>query len=428
MSKRVSRALFTVLGLTVSVWCTCVFAPIAQAATIVAAARPGELSPHSAEQDVNVKAQEFVDRGKKAYQAGDYKFAIANYSEALKLKAGDARLFYNRGLAFMKLEDPEQAIKDFSECLAIAPEFYMAWMNRANMNVRRNRLPESLPDYDKAIQLKPDDYLIWYNRGVVHSRLGQTENALRDLNEALKLNPYDGQSYSARADLYLSQGDRQAAAADYRRVLVITPGAKHAAERLARIDTISTPSSTNDIVKQEAHDGDSVNLIELAVNACFAMGDTEEDLQTMAVTSGWSPVGSEELKKQSSAANSMTGGWTFEGAAGPIAVIQSRENVTPPVRICSLIMKLPSHVRADDLQTALQSALKMEPADRFEHADQITSGYWVPHTPECTARVSMIFSTAQRLLTIRMMHGRKSSVGGSLPAYPGSDNPTKNDE
>lgn len=423
MSNRFTRPVVAMLGLAGSVCSNCASSPPTQAATIVADARPAELTPQPADRDINIKAQEFVDRGKKAYQAGDYKSAIANYSEALKLKPGDARLFYNRGLAHMKLEDLDQAVKDFSDCVSIAPGIYMAWMNRANMNVKMNHLLEALPDYEKAIQLKPDDYLIWYNRGAVYSRLGQAENALRDLNEALKLNPYDGPSYSARADLYFVQGDKERAAADYRRSLGINPDSKHATERLAEIDAVSPPPPIDGIVVQERAPGKTVapNLINLAVDACFAQGDSEQGLQNMAVTSGWTPVGSEELKKQSSAASSMTGGWTLEVATGPVAVIQSRENVSPPVRVCSITTKLPSHVRADDLRTALQSALKTEPADRSEHGDQITSGYWVPHTSECTARVSMVFSSTQRLLTIRMLHGRGGSSAENRPAYPGGE-------
>ncbi len=387
----------------------------ADLATILADARTQDLPPGQNSGDNNVKAQEFVDRGKRGYRSQDYQAAISNYSEALKLKPGDARLFFNRGLAYLKAEDLEHALADFSDCLAIAPGVYMALMNRANINVRKGRLVEALLDYDKAIELKADDFLIWYNRGVVYSRLGDTENALRDLNQALKLNPYDGPSYSVRADLYFAQGEKELAAADYRRVLVITPDTKHATERLAEISSVLGPSVGTG--------GEDVapDIINLAVNGCFAQGDAQEGLQNMAVTSGWRPVASEELKKQSSAANSVTGGWTFESATGPVAVIQSRENISPPVRICSITTELPSAVSADDLQTELQSAFKAEPANKSENGELMKSGYWVPHTTECTARVSLVFSRTERTLTIRILHGRGGVAAAGHPNYPGND-------
>ena len=393
MNNRFTFPIFGVLGLAAGIQCVRVATPAADAATIVADARPAELSPGSATRDINIKAQQFVDRGKKAFRSGDYQSAIENYSEALKLKPGDARLFYNRGLAHMKAEDPAQAYKDFSDCLTIAPEIYPAWMNRANMNVKMNRLIEALPDYEKAIQLKPDEFLIWYNRGIVYSRLGDAKNAFRDLNEALRLNPYDGPSYSSRADLYFAQGDKERAAADYRRALVITPDAKHATEQLARINAGSPPSSVNGIAVQESAAGkqSAPEIIRLAVDGCFAQGDSDQGLENMAVASGWMPIGSEELKKQSSAAYSATSGWTLETATGPVAIIQLREIVSPPVRICSITTKLPSNVHAGDLGTALQSALKTVPAEQTEKNDLNKSVFWVPHTSVCTARVSFFF-------------------------------------
>ena len=374
-------------------------------------------TPHEAE---NAKAQTLADRGRAAYLAGDYSTAVSNFSELLKLKPADARVYYNRGNAYYRMRDLEKALADFSETLKIAPNMYLALMNRGNIYSQFKRYEEAIADYDRAIALKPDDFLIWFNRGVAHGRLGKTENALQDLDEALRLNPYDGPAYSARGDLYFAQGDTDRAAADYRRVLVITPGAKRATERLTEIKSNLAAHSVDGIIVQdrdEQRESDE-DLVSVAVNGCFAEGDTEDDLKNRAARSGWTPVGNEELKKQSSAANSMTGGWTYQGVNGPVAIIQSRENVTPPVRVCSITTKLPPELRFGDMQIALEAALRASPADQSEHSGQITRGYWVPHTSECTARVSLVFSSMQRMLTIRMLHGRDGSGSGEKPNYP----------
>lgn len=411
---------FAMLRASACLWFVLISMPPAEAAKIVADARPLDVAPGTADRDVNTTAQNFVDRGKKAYQERDYKTAIEQYSEALKLKPSDARLFYNRGLAYYKSEALEPALADFTEALNLAPSLYFAFMNRGNIYSRLDRFADAVADYDKAIAIKPDDFLIWFNRGVAHGRLGNTETALQDLNEALRLNPYDGPSYSARADLYFAQGDKERAAADYQRVLVITPGAQRATERLAAIKSNQAEHSVDGIIVQDRTEQRKVDhdVISVAVNGCFAEGDTEIDLTERATRSGWSPVGSEELKKQSSAANSMTGGWTFQGADGPVAVIQSRENVTPPVRVCSITTKLPPALRFDDMQSALEAALRTEPSEQSERGDQITRGYWVPHTPGCTARVSLVFSSTQRVLTIRMLHGRGGTAPEVKPDYP----------
>lgn len=104
MSNRFMRSVFAMLGLAGGVCSICVSAPIiTPAATIVADARPGDVPRGTADRDINAMAQSFVDRGKKAFLDRDYETSTTNYSEALILKPGDARLYYNRGLAYYKV-------------------------------------------------------------------------------------------------------------------------------------------------------------------------------------------------------------------------------------------------------------------------------------------------------------------------------------
>lgn len=371
-------------------------------------------------QAVNAKAQEFVDRGKVAFQAKDYASAIQNYSEALKLKPADARLFYNRGLAYYKLEDLDRALADFTETINIAPTLYFAWMNRANIYSRKNRFAEAVADYDKAIALKSDDFLIWYNRGIAHGRLGDSQSALRDLNEALRLQPYDGASYSARGDLFFTQGDLAAARADYKRALTIKPENKHAEQRLRELETVVSNDPVPGIVVQPSNVDDKAlsALAGLAISACFENGENEDGLRKLAQSSGWHAIGEQEIKKNSGPASSMVGGWTFDGVLGAQAIMQSRENVTPAVHVCSITSKLAASVEFKAVRSALEEALKASAADIAERGDQTTVGYWVPHTSTCEARTALVYSRGSQILTIRMLHGRVRSTGNGQEPYP----------
>lgn len=368
----------------------------------------------------NAKAQDLVDRGKAAYQARDYDKAIALYTELLKLKPADARNYYNRGLAYYKLENLDSALADFTDAVNIAPALYFAWMNRANIYSRKNRFAEAVADYDKAIALKSDDFLIWYNRGIAHARLGDTPSALRDLNEALRLQPYDGASYSARADLYFTQGDLASAQADYRRALTIKPDNKHAERKLRELESGDSSDQVPGIVVQPSsiNEKTSAALAKLSIAACFDNGESEDGLKALAQTFGWHAVGDQELRKNSGPAASMVGGWTFNGATGEIAIIQARENVTPPVYVCSITSKLSHPVEFNAVRSTFEESLKTVAADAKERGDQTTLGYWVPHTPACEAQVSLVYSRSSKILTIRMLHGRVRDAAGIQQPYP----------
>ena len=53
----------------------------------------------------NANAQAFADKGLTAYLAGDFATAILEFSELLKLKPADARVYYNRGNAYYRMRD-----------------------------------------------------------------------------------------------------------------------------------------------------------------------------------------------------------------------------------------------------------------------------------------------------------------------------------
>lgn len=372
-------------------------------------------------QALNAKAQEFVNRGKLAFQSKDYVSAIENYSQALKLKPGDARLFYNRGLAYYKLDDLDRALGDFTDTVKMAPTLHFAWMNRANIYSRKKRFVEAVADYDKALALKSDDFLTWYNRGIAHGRLGDSKSALRDLNEALRLNPYDGASYSARADLFFTQGDLASAQADYKRALTIKPENKHAEQRLHELGKVDSGDPLIGIVVQPNKiDGNALSaLASLASSACFGNGDNEDGLRTLAQTSGWRRIEEQDLKKNSGHTSSIVGGWTFDGTLGAHSLIQSRENVTPAVHVCTINSKFSPSVDFKAIRSALESSLKAGAADIVERGDQTTVGYWIPHTSTCEVRTALVYTRASQIVTIRMLHGRiRSSASGENPYLP----------
>lgn len=380
--------------------------------------------PSARNQDAeNQKAQELVDHGKAAYRSRKYEKAVALYSELLKLKPADARIFYNRGLAYYKLQDLDRAFADFTDTINFAPTFYFAWMNRANIYSRKNKFAEAVADYDKAIALKSDDFLIWYNRGIAHGRLGDSQSALRDLNEALRLHPYDGASYSARADLYFTLGNLALARADYKRALTIKPDNKHAEQKLRELEGAVANDAVPGIVIQPNNAGNTTasDLAALAISACFDNGENEGGLRALAKTSGWNPVDEQELKKNSGPAVSMIGGWTFDAAVGALAIMQSRENVTPPVYVCTVTSKLPESIEFKAVRSAIEEALKTSTADTVEHGDQTTVGLWVPHTSTCEARTALVYTRGSQFLTIRILHGRVRSTTSGQEPYPPID-------
>lgn len=94
-------------------------------------------------------------RGVAYYDLGNNERALADYTEAIRLKPRDPLPHYNRGFVFQRMGDASDAVEDFSA----------------------------------AIRLRPDDAWAYYYRGWAYKNLGDESRASADFATALRLDP-----------------------------------------------------------------------------------------------------------------------------------------------------------------------------------------------------------------------------------------------
>ena len=95
--------------------------------------------------------------------------------------------FTNRGLAYKKKGHVDKAIADFSEAIRLKSDFVFAFNNRGNAYYRKGQFDRAIKDYDKAILLKPDDGQVFANQGLTYEKKGEPTQALRDFKKAYAL-------------------------------------------------------------------------------------------------------------------------------------------------------------------------------------------------------------------------------------------------
>jgi tetratricopeptide (TPR) repeat protein len=134
-----------------------------------------------------------LQAGQKASQ-GNFQGAIADYSQAIKVKPNYSAAYSNRGIVRSALDDPEGAMADFNRAIDLNPMFPEFFVGRGLLRSRLKDRQGAIADYSQAIQISPTYALAYYNRGVVHYNLGNQQQAATDLRKA--------------ADLYLAQGNR----------------------------------------------------------------------------------------------------------------------------------------------------------------------------------------------------------------------------
>ena len=99
----------------------------------------------------------------------------------------DAYAYNNRGDAYANKGDYDKAIADYTEAIRLKPDYAYAYYGRGKAYAEKGDLDKAIADYTVAVRLKPDFAAAYYNRGLAYDRKGEKRKAEVDLAEAKRL-------------------------------------------------------------------------------------------------------------------------------------------------------------------------------------------------------------------------------------------------
>src|SRR5919199_4295894 len=74
--------------------------------------------------------------------------------------------FYNRGNAYRYRGDTERAIADYSEAIRLKLDYALVFYNRGDAYANKSKYDHAIADFSEAIRLKPDDASAFNSRGI----------------------------------------------------------------------------------------------------------------------------------------------------------------------------------------------------------------------------------------------------------------------
>lgn len=128
----------------------------------------------------------FSERGYYRFQRGDYRGAISDYDQALKLNNTNPEVWLNRGIAKERLTDFKGAYADYTQAIELQEDFTKAWLNRGNLFNKQGQYQKAIEDYTAAITFHPDYAAAYYNRALAKHYL-KSSDACEDLTQAIAL-------------------------------------------------------------------------------------------------------------------------------------------------------------------------------------------------------------------------------------------------
>jgi len=166
----------------------------------------------------------YINRGAARRELGDYKGAIDDYTQAVKIAPESASVYYERGGARRELGDYKGAIDDYTQTIKISPEFASAYYERGGACRELGDYKGAIDDYTQAIEISPEFASAYYERGFARRKLGDYKGAVDDYTQTIKIEPESSfLAYYERGGARRELGDYKGAIDDYTQAIEISP-------------------------------------------------------------------------------------------------------------------------------------------------------------------------------------------------------------
>jgi len=168
-------------------------------------------------------AEAYHYRGRSRYKKGDYLGAIHDYSQVLRINPGNAEAYSNRGLVRAELGDRWGAMQDYKQALEIDSKHIKTYLNRSSLRVQLEDYQGAIADCNAVLHINPNLPKAYLNRGLAHFELEDYQKAMEDYNQALKINPNLAEGYFNRGLNRVALGEYKDAIADFNQALKLNP-------------------------------------------------------------------------------------------------------------------------------------------------------------------------------------------------------------
>ena len=180
-------------------------------------------TPTPAPQTNEQLAKTYFDRALEELNKGEHQAAIADFTEAIRLKPGFPEAYNNRGNGYSALKQYEKAVSDFTEAIRLKPDLAEPYFNRGNGYSALKQYETAIGDYTEAIRLKPDFVSAFNNRGNRYHALKQYEKAIGDYTEAIRLKPDLAEAFNGRGNAYSDLKQYEVAISNYTEAIRLKP-------------------------------------------------------------------------------------------------------------------------------------------------------------------------------------------------------------
>jgi len=150
----------------------------------------------------NQEAANLTKEGIEASKAKDWDKAITAFRKAAQLEAhyapNLASALQQRATTYVSQKKFQEAIADYSEALKIKSDDPDAYERRAYAEMQLKDYDKALHDYNEAIKHSPEEAKYYQVRALIYQNKGDFKAALADTEKTLKLDPNNADAQSRK--------------------------------------------------------------------------------------------------------------------------------------------------------------------------------------------------------------------------------------
>lgn len=226
------------------------------------------------------EAETHFSRAGILYEKRDLNGAVAEYSEALRVKPDFPEAHNNLGMVLAAKGDYDGAISEYREALRFNPDHPNAHNNLGNTLMCKGDRAAAIREYRKVIRIKPDHASAHNNLGNALNQEGNLEGAIVEFREAARLNQNHPDAHFNLGLMLERKGDRDAAIREYREALRVTPDHQQAQYMRRAIEDWDHPESPLTLTELIAKLNDTTRAaLEEAAGLCLARTHYEIEIE-----------------------------------------------------------------------------------------------------------------------------------------------------
>ena len=172
---------------------------------------------------LDVRAQELLIEGQKAFQMGQYEQAMAFLDSAETFAPGAPVIPFNRGRIYTALNQIDNARNAFNSAMSRDPGYPEVRRRLGDIALEQGKLDEALSYYREEVNILPEAELL-VNMGEAYYRLGKADSAQVSYQLAIETDSTNAKAHMMYGQLLEELGQLDSALLHSQKALALEPG------------------------------------------------------------------------------------------------------------------------------------------------------------------------------------------------------------